>query len=113
MCWGGGAGGAGSQNNCLPLFLICAEDPTGHHINKIEKRWPKEKRRTSPPRASHLHTLQLDSCTWHYEGYGRVDSPSFRGKNKAPGREELAMGRQMGSSEGRTLQLRAVELPSS
>lgn len=75
----GGSGGegrlliSGSQNNCLLLFLICAENLTGYHTNNIEKGCPKEKRRKVSPRVSHLHTLQLDSSTWDYEGNGRVD----------------------------------------
>lgn len=52
---------SGSQNNCLPLFLIRAEDPTGHYIIKVEKVCPEEKRRKILPRTAHLHTLYLGS----------------------------------------------------
>ena len=64
---------------------------------------------TSLSRTSHLHTLQLHSSIWNYEGYGKVDSLSFRGKNKAQGKKELAMGRQILVIR-RTFLLRAVEL---
>lgn len=59
-------------------------------------------------RASHLRTLQLRSSIWDYEGYGKVDSLSFGGKNKAQGKKELTIGRQILVIR-RTLLLRAVE----
>lgn len=64
---------------------------------------------TSLSRASHLHTVQLHSSIWDYEGYGKVDSLSFRGKNKDQGKKELALGGQILVIR-RTLLLRAVEL---
>lgn len=68
---------------------------------------------TSLSRASHLHTLQLRSSIWDYEGYGKVASLSFRGKNKAQGKKELTIGRQISVIRRTLLGDQLVLLPPS